>query len=144
MKKSKLEELLYKSFDSPGLSGREQALLNEALESSPELRKLRDEILSIRSSVKETRQSDFSPYFESRLLSKINRRAENIRGSLAESLSVSFRRVALSAAIVLLVLVTYNLNAGNDGIISYLFGITSETVEYAFDPATQLIWPGIQ
>jgi hypothetical protein len=133
-----IERLLYKSFDTD-LSGDEKQTLDDALRQSAELRKLKEEIFILRNDVKAAGNSNFSAGFEMRVLNEINRLKVHT-GNFTESLTLSFRKIAFSAAVLLVLLVGYNLNKGNNYIIENLFGISDPTVENAYDPTIELIW----
>jgi hypothetical protein len=136
-----MKKLLYKSFDT-GLSDSEKYALNEALKSSSELRKMKADIEAVRNAVKDTAITDFSPGFQTRLLNEISRSRIYISAlsSFTDSLTLSFRKVAFSAAIILMLLIGYNLNEGNNYIFENILGISKPAVENAFDPTIQFIW----
>ena len=139
MKTKELEKLLYKSFDG-SLSEKEQTLLNGGLEHSEELRKLRDQIKELRDVVHKSKNDSVKPFFEERLLNKLNASSKSDKFSeWAESFVFSFRRIVFAAAIFLGFLILYNVNQGNFSAIENLFGTYQAPVEYALDPATYLL-----
>jgi hypothetical protein len=144
MKNKKLELLLYKSFDSH-LTEEEAELLRQELQSSKELRRKYNEISEIRKAISNTAETSFDPFFEQRILSKINntqseRKYVNV---FADSLVFSFRKVALVASFLLVALISYNLISGNNYSIEGLLGTSKTPIEYAFDSTLNLFWSGI-
>ena len=135
-----IKELLYKSFDSI-LSEKEKTFLKEELEKSDELKKLQNEILSLRNRVKNSAYTEFNPYFETRLLNKIyqSSRQNGLLTGLYDSVEMSFKKIALTAAAILLLLVLYNVTEGNISSIEALLGIYQTPIEYALDPAIHIL-----
>ena len=139
MKTKELENLLYKSFDG-SLSKKEQTLLNSGLEQSEELRKLRDQIKDLRDVVQKSKKDSVKPFFEERLLNKLNASSKSDKfGEWTESFVFSFRRIVFAAVIFLGFLILYNVNQGNFSGIENIFGTYKTPVEYALDPATYLL-----
>jgi hypothetical protein len=140
MKKKKIEKLFYKSLDG-AVSPEENELLQQELKSSEELRKTSRQINEIRQLVSSSAETSFKPFFEERLLTKLNSPSaiEGYFNNWANSLAVSFRQVALAAIIILAVLVSFNLNAGNKYSIENLLGISHTNIESAFDPVNNLL-----
>lgn len=139
-KKEYAEKLIYKSFDGI-LTEEEQSLLNEALVASDELRKFREEILSLRNNIKSSAYTEFNPYFESRLFAKLNqpsRQSVGLLSGLSDSLELSFKKIAIAAAALLIILVLYNVKQGNLSSIENILGIYNTPIEYALDPALNL------
>lgn len=135
-----IKGLLYKSFDGI-LTEKEKTFLEEELRKSDELKKLRDEILSIRDKVKNSAVTEFNPYFESKLFNRIyqSSRQNVLLSGLYESLELSFKKIALTAAAILVLLVLYNVSEGNISSIETLLGIYQTPIEYALDPALHLL-----
>lgn len=139
IKKEYAQKLIYKSFDGI-LTEKEQAALNEVLESSEELRKFREETLTLRNNIKNSAYSEFDPYFESRLLAKISQppKQSGLLSGLSDSLEFSFRKIIITAAVLLIMLVLYNVKQGNLSSIENILGIYNTPIEYALDPAFNL------
>jgi len=134
--------LLLKSFDAE-LSASEKDALDKELQQSPELRQLKDEISSLRKEISGSGQMDFSPAFEAAVLRKVYKPGLSFRqlNTFTDSLSLSFRRIAFSAAILLILLIGYNLNMGNSYIMEDILGISNHSVAgAAYDPTIQLLW----
>lgn len=138
--KKVIEKLLYKSFDAP-LSIKEADLLANALKNSAELKEELSHITEIRNVAGKGAYPDFKPFFEERLLNKLYSK-EKIVFSFniwINSLSYSFRNIAVAAIIVLILLVSYNIKNGNIYSIANLLGKSDPSIEYAFDPIQNLI-----
>lgn len=135
MKNSKLTKLLFKSLDAP-LTDKEKELLNSGLRESSRLREEKEYLLKIRGAVQDSAAESFEPFFEERLLNKLNRsvKAEKYFDSVSASLSFSFGRVAITAVIILIILISYNLNNGNNYSISSLLGNSKTNIATVFDP----------
>jgi hypothetical protein len=140
----KFEKLLYKSFDGI-LSIKEAELLKRELSKSAKLQEIYNQIKEIRTAVSRSSNTSFNPLFEERLFIKLNSqvKAEGYLNGWAESLSKSFQQIAYTAAIILALLIFYNLNNGNKSSIENLLGIYKTPVEYALDPTIQLFWSEI-
>jgi hypothetical protein len=144
MKNKKIELLLYKSFDSE-LSKEESESLNKELESSDELRELYSQTSRIRELAADSASYGINPFFEEIVLKKINEAStknSSIPG-MSEQLVHSFAKVAFTATIVLVLLVFYNLNKGNNLSIENALGKSKSPIEVAFDPTFNLIWTQI-
>jgi hypothetical protein len=107
-------KLLYRSLDAD-LTARDKARLSAALEASEELRRTRDEILAIRRAAGETAAEGFRPGFADRTLAAIRagQRGQNPREAFLESLKTVFKPLAVAAAVLLVILVTYNVTHGD-------------------------------
>ena len=135
MKKKELHDLVYRSFDAP-LSDKEKNTLETGLQNSAGLKEEYDYLAIMRKAVKNNAQTTFKPYFEERLLNRLNQSAKpQTRFDPASApLFASFGRIAIAAVIILIVLISYNLNNGNSYSIDNLFGNSKTTVASAFDP----------
>jgi hypothetical protein len=136
---SYIKKLLYKSFDS-NLTPKEEAILKEELQKSGDLRELSGQITALRNKVKSSAYPEFSPYFESRLLANLNReqKQNGLLSGLYDSLELSFKKIALTAAAVLLILILYNVKQGNLSSLENVLGVYHTPIEYAFDPSAHL------
>lgn len=144
MKDKKLEKLLYKSFDGI-LTIKEAELLKEELRKSKELEETYNQIKKIRKAVNDVSEESFKPFFEERLLNKMFNieKKESPLSNWVDSLNKSFRQVAYTAAIILALLVFYNVNNGNISSIENLLGIYRTPIEYALDPSVQIFWSAL-
>ncbi|HEX2960965.1 MAG TPA: hypothetical protein VHO43_04190 [Ignavibacteriales bacterium] len=145
MKKTKLEMLLYKSFDAE-LTEKESELLRLELQNSKEFRNKYNEISRIRHAASQSKDSSsFEPFFEQRVLNKINsaQKKSGYTAAFAESLSFSFRKFAFAASFVVIGLISYNLISGNEYSINSILGKYQTSIEYAFDSTYNLIWSDI-
>lgn len=139
--KKKLLKLLYKSFDAE-ITPSEKKTLEQGKQLYPELGRIRGEISGIRLDVKNYGKKDFPADFENNLLRKLNPvfLMNEIHGRITDELTISFRKVSLSGVIVLVFLLLYNLNAGNNNIARNLLGLSETNIEYAYNPSVQLMW----
>lgn len=135
MKKQKLEKLLFKSFDAP-LSKEEKELLESELKNSPSLKEEQEFLNRLRRGVEQSAVNDFEPFFEERLMGKLNRSLKNERtfDSISIPLFSSFGRIAIAAVIILIILISYNVNNGNNYAINNLLGNSKTNIASVFDP----------
>jgi hypothetical protein len=140
MKNNKIEQLLYKKLDGR-ISEKETEKLSQEMANSEELRKTFRQISELRKQVSQNAEISFKPFFEERLLSKLNSftPAAEFITSWTTSLALSFRQVAITAIIILFILISFNLNNGNKYSIENLLGISNSNIEYAFDPVDNLM-----
>lgn len=131
----KIEKLIYKSLDG-ALSKNEADILEKELQESVNLRNEYKLIKETRKMVSENAVFSFEPFFEERVLQKMNEpEAKETNGIFEINLiPLTFRKIALAALIVLAILITYNLNSGNNYSIENLLGISHTNIEYAFNP----------
>jgi hypothetical protein len=141
MKKNKINKLIYKSFDG-SLDDKESAMLERYLLESDEIRKEYNRLNLIREKISGSAITSFKPFFEERVIAKINYPADDkdLLNNWTISLTASFRKVALVAMIILVMLVTYNLNKGNKYSIENLLGKEKISMENDFDPIHYLMW----
>ncbi|MFC2164665.1 hypothetical protein ACFLT2_06695 [Acidobacteriota bacterium] len=107
----KILKLLYRSLDTE-LSGKNQKRLDEALHMSEELRLERERASAIRQDLIKSRTQSFTPFFAERVMGKIESLGQAKKNGFElfyETFKAMFRRLAMASAIVLLVLVSYNL-----------------------------------
>jgi len=107
----KMVKLLYRSLDNP-LGEKKQRTLSEALQNSKELRKEKERILAQRRSITEAAPSSFGPYFAEKVMEKIESLHTKKKNGLElfyETFKTMFQRVAIVSALILLLLVSYNL-----------------------------------
>jgi len=144
MENNKIKKLIYKSLDGI-LSEKEEKMLNEELQSSVEARLMYDEIAGIRKAVQNIEPEPFKPFFEERLLDKINNPQviEGNNSGWTESLTKSFRQIAFTTVIILALLVLYNVNQGNYSSFENLLGTYKTPIEYVLDPSFHLLWGNI-
>lgn len=121
----KILELLYRSFDS-NLDEKEQKQLAEALKNSEELRKEKEQILAQRRTVSDSAERSFKPFFAERLMNRIDSIFEkNGLEIFYETLKSVFRRFAIVSAVIMIVLISYNLATRDN--------LSSEEIFYASD-----------
>lgn len=140
MKKKELEKLMYKSFDAP-LSEEEKKILDSELHSSASINQEYINLLKLRKAVSSSTKDTFEPFFEERLMGKLNRtkKAEMNFDSVTAPLLASFKRIAVTAIIILVILISYNLTNGNNYSINNILGNSTTNVASAFDPLKNII-----
>ncbi len=129
MKQKRIDEaeiaLLIKSFDTE-LSDQERYQLKAALERSPELLHEQENLLALRKSLGSSR-SDFKPFFEARVLAAIASEANNSRAArMVESMTVTFRKVALAGAVAAVVLAAVNMSTQQEISIPAAFALEEQ------------------
>lgn len=141
MNENHFKKLLYKSMDSE-LSASEKDSIAEFLKNNPEFKMFQDEVYDIRNKVKILGKEDFSNEFEYKLMQKANPifLKKSIYGIVPDIISTVFRKVCLSAALLLVIVSIYNINAGNNSIIKNLFSKSLPTMEYVFNPISETTW----
>jgi hypothetical protein len=109
----KILKLLYRSFDDD-LSKREQRQLEKGLENSTELRKEKERIAAERQAISTGAAQSFKPGFVGRVMRRIQAMAEekNTLEAFYGILKAVFRRLAVAAAVIMIVLITINLIIG--------------------------------
>lgn len=123
-------KLLYRSFDET-LTAEEQQRLERALEQSPELRQQKEHLLSLRSEISEVRFPAGKPFLAERILRRISATAEieRIEERFWEILFHTFQRVAIVAAIALVVLTCFHL-LQSDAVSSTDDVVLEDIIEY--------------
>ena len=106
-------KLLYRSFDSK-LNKKEQNQLNIALKRSAQLRREKELITTQRKALSATGEQSFKPFFAERVIKQITSQKENGLEAFYEAIKHVFRRFAVVGALVMLILVTYNLSIGDN------------------------------
>jgi hypothetical protein len=140
MKNKKIEKLIYRKLDGT-LSDNELEYLNHECDNSESLRKEYQQITELRDKISESGIKSFKPFFEERLLDKLSAGEQTNKhtNGWITSLTASFRQIALTAAIILAILVVYNLGRGNYYSIQTIFGVSQSNLEVAFDPVQNLL-----
>ena len=115
MKRSDLD-LVYRSIDSSLISG-EQIRLDTALRNDPDLRAEYERLVWLRSLVEEQNSPSFSEGFSNRVMNRLSLEPMSTTVSeFQDLLAFMFRRVAVVASVVVILLLTYNLTSS--GIVS--------------------------
>ncbi len=103
----RIKRWLYHSLDHD-LRPRVKKRLDAALARSPELRAERQRILSQRRSIAGIAPASFEPLFAERVISRIQTMDQNI-DPFYEALKSAFRKFAFAGAILVILLLSYNL-----------------------------------
>lgn len=143
MKKQELEKLMYKSFDAP-LTEDEKNILESELKASAVFMEEYQNLLKIRTAVRNSAKDTFEPFFEERLMSNLNRslKHEKTYDYLSAPLFSSFGKIAAAAIVILIILITYNLNNGNNYSINNLLGKSETNIASVFDPLQNTLGSG--
>jgi len=133
-------ELLYRSFDG-SLTPKEQALLDEALAASEDLRAEERRIQAVRTRISRGATDTFKPFFATRVMARIAEAAE--REATAENffgaLSHAFRRVALAGAMIIAGFIIYNIAATDEISFTTVLGVPEISIDEVFEPPTNPI-----
>ena len=131
-----IKKMLYRSFDEE-LNSEDEKKLQEALANSDELRKEQKQILELRKMVAGTKADSFKPFFAEKVMQKIQRRSEseNIPESFFDSLIATFKPVAVGVAILLIILMSYNLKKSGNLSFASAFAEPEVTLEDVLDPS---------
>ena len=107
----KLLKLLYRSFDDD-LKPKEQKQLAEAMEKSQELQKEKEHIIAQRRTISENAALSFQPFFAERVMAHLTSSGKKENGLAAwyNAFKAVFLRFAVVGLVIMLILVTYNLN----------------------------------
>ena len=107
----KILKLLYRSFDMK-LSEKDQKRLDDALAESEELRLEKEQAIAQRQSLVTSGAQAFKPFFAERVMGRIETLGQTKKNGFElfyETFKSMFQRLAIASAVVLLVLVSYNL-----------------------------------
>jgi hypothetical protein len=111
----KILKLLYQSFDTK-LGKKNQKKLDDALEMSESLRLERERALTQRQALASRGSQSFTPFFTDRVMGKIESLGQTKKNGFDlfyETFKAMFQRLAIASAVVLIVLVSYNLIKGD-------------------------------
>jgi anti-sigma factor RsiW len=111
----RLKKLLYRSMDGD-LSPKERSRLEQALRSSPDLRREKTELEGMRGLLETSRASGFGPGFSDRVLRRISDLEKPVSlpvDSFNANMKKLFARIAVAGAAALLALTLYNLSVGD-------------------------------
>lgn len=129
----KILELLYRSFDER-LNPGEQKILDQALSDSAELRAEKNRIAQMRAMITDSSPDGFHPFFAEKVLRQIRSQARPAVESFFESFIELFRPVAIAAAILFIVLLSYNLFKSENKSLASAFAEPEIRLEQALDP----------
>lgn len=130
----KILKLLYRSLDSD-LKVKDQKKLDEALEKSEELRKDKERVLAQRQAVANSSSKSFGPFFAERVMHRIEGLGQKKNGLevFYESFMATFRKVAIVSAVVLVLLISYNVVKSDIVPEDELFFMADTTMEEILD-----------
>jgi hypothetical protein len=126
----KILNLLCRSFDDQ-LNQKEKQLLEEALKKSENLRQEKEKIEAQRQALKEIPRSSFKAFFAERVMNRIESLGEKKNGleMFHETLMTVFRRFAVVGALILLLLIVYNLRVGDSLSADEIFYVSDAAFE---------------
>jgi len=131
--KKKIQELLLRSFDTD-LSEEERRQIEKALKESSEWLEVKKGFDRQRLLVSENAAKSFRPFFAERTIEKIRTlRKNNGRYTFYLSLRTVFQRIAIAGALLLLLLITYNIKTGDSLATEEVFFASDTTVEAIYD-----------
>ncbi len=130
-----MTELLYRSFDNALTSG-EQKQLERALKQSKELREEKRQINTMRTAISDSPAKSFKPFFTDKVMQRISsfNNAKTTPDTFFESLFTIFRPVFVTATILLIALLSYNLIKSDQPSLAGAFAEPEVTLEQAIDP----------
>jgi len=136
---NKLIKLLYKSFDS-SLTSKEQKNLNQGLDDSSALREEKEKIKLMRQGLMDQKQNSFTSFFAERVMNQIqsDRNQQVQQESVFDSLITLFRPIAITTAMILIILVSYNLKKTENYTLAGALGQEQVTLEQVMDPTYML------
>lgn len=130
---NKILKLLYRSFDSD-LNEKEKRRLEEALETSEELRQEKKQISAQRQTISESAVASFKPFFAERVMGRIDAvKEENGLEVFYEALKAIFRRFAIAGIVTMLILIFYNFTTGEGMSVDDAFYTSDVTFEEILD-----------
>lgn len=125
----KVLRFLYRSFEEK-LEEKEQKQVGEALIKSEELRQEKERIAAMRKAVADSAPRSFKPFFAERVMNQIMAgEKESPMVSVFEPLKAVFQRLAIAAAIVIVVLIVYNLSREESFTMDEAFYVSELTIE---------------
>ena len=138
MSENNFKNLLYKFLDSK-LTEDEKISFVECLNQDPKLEILQKELSEIRRKIKSLGKQEFSDRFESELLRKSNQHflINTEKVFILDIISAVFKKVCLSATLILVLISLYNVNAGNISLFKNIFSKSMPDMEYVFDPTSK-------
>ena len=125
MKRSDLD-LVYRSIDSSLISG-EQIQLDTALRNDPDLRAEYERLVWLRSLVEEQNSPSFREGFSNRVMNRLSLAPMSTTVlEFQDLLAFMFRRVAVAAAVAVILLLTYNLTSSGNVSLPASLGLSEE------------------
>lgn len=128
----KIIELLYRSFDEE-LAPNERQRLDDALAKSAALREEKERMTAMRAMISDSSKKSFHPFFAEKVMRRL-RQAESDPETFLDSLISVFRPVAFAAIIILIMLISYNLNKTENYSLAGALGEHQVTLEEVIDP----------
>jgi hypothetical protein len=141
MKIDKIRKLLLLSGDR-NLTSKEQKILMSARQTNPELAEDEQLLQKIQQNLAGTKQESFEPWFAERTMNRIRQLAsqEKHPARLWNGFWPAYSRVIIGAAVILALIVVFNLFTSSEPSLAKAFGITQTPIEAIMDPIAYLIW----
>lgn len=130
----KLLNLLYRSFDEELFNNNKQQL-ESALTQYQELREEKKKIELIRKNISDTAVKSFHPFFADKVMRRIKQNGTKGKEIFFESLLHTFRPVLITATIIIIMLVSFNLFKSEKISLRAALGEPEINFEDVVDPA---------
>ena len=131
--KRKIQDLLLRSMDNMLLPD-EKIQLNQALQHSESLKREKESMESIRHTLSQSRRPQFRPFFTDRVLRRIDAMTFTRREDpFFNALKHTFRPILFTAAILIVVIISFNAVRNDASFIAGLFGTNEIGLEETFD-----------
>ena len=135
----KILDLLYKSLDHT-LSTTEQGKLDQALKTLKDAQLEKKQLLKLRQGIADSKVKSFKPFFADKVMRNIS--SINNESSMQEdffnSLFNAFRPIAITATIILIVMMSYNIIRSDNMSLANALAEPEISLEYVFDPVMPL------
>ena len=140
MKIDKIRKLLLLSGDR-NLTSKEQKILMSARQTNPELAEDEQLLQKIQQNLAGTKQESLEPWFAERTMNRIRQLAslEKRPARLWNGFWPAYSRVIIGAAVILALIVVFNLFTSSEPSLAKAFGITQTPIESIMDPIAYLI-----
>jgi len=139
MKQNNFIDLIYKEIDSE-LSSEEKNILHKEMKKNPDLADERKKILKVREMITGSAINSFKPFFEEKVMSKINALdGTNELDIFGRFLTIFFKRTAFVSAFIILLILILNVSSGNILSVEAALGLPEMTINEIFDPTTMIV-----
>lgn len=130
----KTEELIYRSFDGV-LNEEEKNTLEEALNSSEELRSETTLIAQMRDLLSGSKSIHFPDGFADKVVERVKTEIQNNGELMYSVMKKQFRTFAIAASLLAVAFISFNVINNGEFSINSALGIEESAMELAFDPA---------
>jgi hypothetical protein len=131
-----IKQLLYESFDRE-LNEREKNILDFALIDSEELQKEKENLIVIRSKLKNQAEPGFSGSFVNKVMNEIHKLSnQKDNYEFFENIYLLFKPVVIAATVLIIALVSLNFIKSEKISLEDAIAIPDATISDAYDPIT--------